>query len=107
LTPAAAVLDAEIAATTPLRVLGPSGMNAVHHCLEAFYSKGARFVTDAFALSALRQLLVALPLLMKAGAKPDIAALQMALNATALSGLTYGNSWLGIGHSVCHSLGGR
>ena len=24
-----------------------------------------------------------------------------------MSGLTYANSWLGIGHSVCHSLGGR
>lgn len=106
LTPSAVILDAEIAATTPMRVLAASGMNAVHHCLEAYYSRGAQFVTDAFALSALRQLLVALPALARTDGK-DIDALQTALNATALSGLTYGNSWLGIGHSVCHSLGGR
>jgi alcohol dehydrogenase class IV len=107
LTPSAVILDAEIAATTPTRVLAASGMNAVHHCLEAFYSKGAQFVTDAFALAALRQLLSALPEIVGDSAGKNLGALQTALNATAMSGLTYGNSWLGIGHSVCHSLGGR
>jgi alcohol dehydrogenase class IV len=107
LTPSAVILDAEIAATTPTRVLAASGMNAVHHCLEAFYSKGAQFITDAFALTALRQLLSALPEIGDVGGGKNLSALQTALNATALSGLTYGNSWLGIGHSVCHSLGGR
>ena len=106
LTPSTVILDGEIAATTPMRVLAASGMNAVHHCLEAYYSKGAQFVTDAFALTALRELLSALPAIAATNGK-DIAAIQTALNATALSGLTYGNSWLGIGHSVCHSLGGR
>ncbi len=106
LTPSAVILDAEIAATTPTRVLAASGMNAVHHCLEAFYSRGAQFITDAFALSALRQLLSALPAIASNGGE-KLSALQTALNATAMSGLTYGNSWLGIGHSVCHSLGGR
>lgn len=107
LTPSAVILDGEVVATTPTRVLALSGMNAIHHCLEAHYSKGAQFITDAFALSALRQLLSALPAMVASGATPDVDALQKALNATALSGLTYGNSWLGIGHSVCHSLGGR
>ena len=81
-------------------------MNAVHHCIEAHYSRGAQFITDAFALAALRRLLVALPAVVS-GIAPDLDAVQQALEAAAMSGLTYGNSWLGIGHSVCHSLGGR
>ena len=107
LTPAAVILDAEIAATTPSHILAASGMNAVHHCLEAYYSKGAQFITDAFALAALRQLISALPEIGGGENPVDLGAVQDALEAASMSGLTYGNSWLGIGHSVCHSLGGR
>ena len=64
-------------------------------------------ITDAFALAALR----AIAFRPSGNRRPRTAKMspriQTALNATALSGLTYGNSWLGIGHSVCHSLGGR
>lgn len=107
LTPVAVFLDAQVVASTPTRVLATSGMNAVHHCLEASYSKGAQPVTDAFAFAALRHLLETLPQFSEAAPKPDMATVQRAIDAASMSGLTYANSWLGIGHSVCHSLGGR
>lgn len=107
LTPAAVFLDAEVVASTPVPILAASGMNAVHHCLEAYYSKGAQPITDAFALTALRHLLANLPHYAPSAATPSLAVHQAALNAASMSGLTYANSWLGIGHSVCHSLGGR
>lgn len=107
LTPAAVVLDGEIVATTPRKVLAASGMNAVHHCIEAFYSKGAQPFTDAFAVAALRGLLGTLPQLAPSEANPPLAVFQSAIESASMSGLTYANSWLGIGHSVCHSLGGR
>lgn len=107
LTPVAVFLDGEIVATTPRKVLAASGMNAVHHCIEAFYSKGAQPFTDAFAVAALRGLLHALPDLAPSNASPSPAAFQAAIEAASMSGLTYANSWLGIGHAVCHSLGGR
>ena len=107
LTPAAVFLDGEVVSTTPRAVLAESGMNAVHHCIEAFYSKGAQPITDAFAATALRELLKFLPLLAPSRKSPAIEAYQGALDAASMSGLTYANSWLGIGHSVCHSLGGR
>jgi alcohol dehydrogenase class IV len=107
LTPAAVILDAEIAATTPAHILAASGMNAVHHCIEAYYSRGAQFITDTFALTALRRLLSALPAIVEREGSSTLGAVQEALEAASMSGLTYGNSWLGIGHSVCHSLGGR
>lgn len=107
LTPRAVILDGEIVATTPRAVLAASGMNAVHHCIEAFYSKGALPFTDAFAVAALRGLLKALPEIAPSRPTPGTAAFQSAIEAASMSGLTYANSWLGIGHSVCHSLGGR
>lgn len=107
LTPVAVFLDGEIVATTPRKVLAASGMNAVHHCIEAFYSKGAQPFTDAFAVAALRGLLRSLPDLAPGATAPDAAVFQSAIEAASMSGLTYANSWLGIGHSVCHSLGGR
>lgn len=107
LTPVAVFLDAEVVASTPARILALSGMNAIHHCLEASYSKGAQPITDAFAFAALRQLLTVLPAFGPQGPAPALEIVQRAIDAASMSGLTYANSWLGIGHSVCHSLGGR
>jgi alcohol dehydrogenase len=107
LTPLAVFLDGEVIATTPRAILAASGMNAVHHCLEAFYSKGAQPITDAFAVSALRSLLRVLPAFAQSLPEPSTETCQTAIDAASMSGLTYANSWLGIGHSVCHSLGGR
>lgn len=107
LTPIAVFLDGEVVATTPRSILAASGMNAVHHCLEAFYSKGAQPITDAFAATALRSLLQVLPAFGALRPEPSSSICQTAIDAASMSGLTYANSWLGIGHSVCHSLGGR
>lgn len=107
LTPVAVFLDGEVIATTPRAILAASGMNAVHHCLEAFYSKGAQPITDAFSTAALRSLLRVLPAFAPTNLEPTVETCQAAIDAASMSGLTYANSWLGIGHSVCHSLGGR
>lgn len=107
LTPVAVFLDAEVVASTPTRILATSGMNAIHHCLEASYSKGAQPITDAFAFAALRNLLATLPQFSDPDTQPDLDVVQRTIDAASMSGLTYANSWLGIGHSVCHSLGGR
>jgi alcohol dehydrogenase class IV len=107
LTPSLVVLDGDIAATTPRPILLASGMNALHHCIEALYSRGSQPITDAFALHAARGLFGALPRLAPSIQGPTVATIQSALDGAAISGLTYANSWLGIGHAICHSLGGR
>lgn len=107
LTPVAVFLDAEVVATTPRAILTASGMNAIHHCIEASYSRGAQPITDAFAFAALRGLLANLPAFAPTRPAPTLDSVQAAIDAASMSGLTYANSWLGIGHSVCHSLGGR
>lgn len=107
LTPSAVFLDGEVVASTPRSILAASGMNAIHHCLEAGYSRGAQPITDAFAFAALRRLINVLPAFAPDADEPSLEIVQAATDAASMSGLTYANSWLGIGHSVCHSLGGR
>ena len=53
LTPRRVFLDGEVVATTPRTILAASGLNAVHHCLEALYAMGHHPVSDALALAAL------------------------------------------------------
>jgi maleylacetate reductase len=107
LTPRCVFLDGEIVASTPREILAASGMNAVHHCLEALYSLGHQPITDALALAALVELFETLPALAPRQPLPPPDIFQRTIVASAMSGLTYGNSGLGIGHAICHSLGGR
>jgi alcohol dehydrogenase class IV len=107
LAPRRVFLDGEVVATTPRAVLAASGLNALHHCLEAHYSRVHQPITDALALAALAALLRHLPVLAADRPAPDAAACQPLIEAAAMSGLSYINSGLGIGHAVCHSLGGR
>jgi alcohol dehydrogenase len=107
LTPACVFIDGEVMASTPRTILAPSAMNALHHCIEALYSRGRQPITDVLATGALRSLMELLPALAPNAAAPSLATIQALADASAISGLTYANSWLGVGHSVCHSLGGR
>jgi len=107
LTPVLVVLDGEVVATTPRPILLASGMNAVHHCLEALYSRGSQPITDALALHALGGLISSLPRIAPDVVAPEKSDYQHTLESASLSGLTYANSWLGVGHAICHSLGGR
>jgi alcohol dehydrogenase class IV len=107
LAPKRVFLDGEVAASTPRGVLAASGLNAIHHCLEALYSKGRHPISDALATTALATLLEVLPAFAPTAPPPAAEAAQRALDASAISGLTYANSGLGVGHAICHSLGGR
>ena len=53
------------------------------------------------------ELVDVLPRLAPNAGTPELAIFQRAIDASAVSGLTYANSSLGVGHAICHSLGGR
>ncbi len=100
-------LDGELAAGAPRPVLAASGLNAVHHCLEALAARGRQAMSDAWALFALQRLFRLLPALAPAAPPVTVETYQELLEAAALSGLAYGISGLGVGHAICHSLAGR
>jgi alcohol dehydrogenase class IV len=100
-------LDGEIVATTPRATLAASGLNAVHHCTEALYSLGRHPMSDAWAAFALARLMRLLPRLAPGAGPLSPPDCQMLVEASAMSGLAYGVSGLGVGHAICHSLAGR
>jgi len=59
--PQVVVLDPAATLDTPLRLLLTSGVRAIDHAVEAFCSRTANPMTEAYALSAVRLLSAALP----------------------------------------------
>ncbi len=107
LQPRQVFLDGELAATTPRKLLAASGLNAVHHCLEALAARGHQAMSDAWALFAYQRLMRLLPSLAPSAPPAAVETYQDLLEASAMSGLAYGISGLGVGHAICHSLAGR
>ena len=63
--PAVALNDPELTVSLPPPVAGPSGMNAVAHCVEAFYAEGATPLLSLAAEEGIRALAASLPALVE------------------------------------------
>ncbi len=102
--PRTVVYDPELTFTMPQRVTAASGLNALAHCVEALYARGANPVTDLFAREGIRLLALALPV---AVARPgDLPARTAALYAAYLAGWSMATAGTALHHTLCHVLGG-
>jgi maleylacetate reductase len=103
--PRAVVYDPTLTVGLPAAVTGPSGMNALAHCVEALYAPGANPVTSPLAEEGARVLHRGLP---RAVADPaDLAARSDALLGAWLAGAALAAAGVGIHHQLCHLLGGN
>jgi maleylacetate reductase len=102
--PKVVVYDPALTTGLPPEVTGPSGMNALAHCVEATYAPGANPVTSLLAEEGARVLARGLP---RAVAHPaDLAARTDALLGAWLAGAAMAAAGVGIHHQLCHLLGG-
>jgi maleylacetate reductase len=102
--PRTVVYDPALTTGLPARVTGPSGMNALAHCVEALYAPGANPVTSLLAEEGARVLHRGLP---RAVADPaDLAARSDTLQGAWLAGTALAVAGVGIHHQLCHLLGG-
>jgi maleylacetate reductase len=102
--PKVVVYDPALTTGLPPEVTGPSGMNALAHCVEATYAPGANPVTSLLAEEGARVLARGLPV---AVADPaDLAARTDALLGAWLAGAAMAAAGVGIHHQLCHLLGG-
>lgn len=99
------LLDPEAAAITPLSLLLPSGLNALHHCVEGVCSVRPNGMSDAMFLHAIRLLATALPRLKERPA--DLEARGLAMVGAALAALAIPGVPMGMGHALAHAIGGR
>ena len=99
------LLDPDAAAITPLSLILPSGLNALHHCIEGVCSVRPNGMSDAAFLHAIRLLAATLP---RMKAHPgDLEARGQAMVGAALAALAIPGVPMGMGHALAHAIGGR
>jgi alcohol dehydrogenase class IV len=102
--PKAVIYDPELTLTLPPAIAGPSGMNAVAHCVEGLYAIDGNPIISLFAAEGIRALARSLPRVVEAPG--DIDARADALYGAWLAGTVLGAVSIGIHHKLCHTLGG-
>ena len=104
LTPTMAIVDANLVRHLPKTLTAYGGMDAVSHALESYVSVMANEYSDGQALQALKLLHEYLPMAYLQGAKNPLAR-EKVHNAATISGIAFANAFLGVCHSMAHSLG--
>ncbi len=101
--PRLVVYDPELTYDLPAAVTAASGMNAVAHCVEAFWAPGATPLTESAASEGLRRLAAGVRASLRSPRDP-------ASRATALAGAWLAGEAFAAGgalhHKLCHVLGG-
>ena len=104
LMPRTVIYDPELTLALPPAVAGPSGINAIAHCVEALYAADANPITSLMAEEGIRALGESLPVVV---ARPDdLAARAQALYGAWLAGTALGTVGMALHHKLCHTLGG-
>ena len=104
LLPRTVIYDPKLTLALPPAVSGPSGINAIAHCVEALYALDANPITSLMAEEGIRALGESLPVVV---ARPDdLAARSQALYGAWLAGTALGAVGMGLHHKLAHTLGG-
>ncbi len=102
--PKTVIYDPQLTLSLPAFITGPSGMNAIAHCVEGLYSQNHNPITSMMAEEGIRALRLSLPEVVM---RPeDINARAQALYGAWLSGSVLGSVGMAIHHKLCHTLGG-
>jgi alcohol dehydrogenase class IV len=102
--PKTVVYDPNLLRTLPAKIAGPSGMNAIAHCVEALYAQDANPITSLMAEEGIRTLAASLP---KVVSEPNnLDAKGDALYGAWLAGACLGMVGMALHHKLCHTLGG-
>lgn len=102
--PKVVIYDPELTFSLPDFITGPSAMNAMAHCVEAFYASGANPITSLMAEEGIRALARGIPVAVE---KPeDVDGRSETLYGAYLAGAALAATSAGLHHKICHVLGG-
>jgi alcohol dehydrogenase class IV len=102
--PRTVIYDPILTFSLPAAVSGPSGMNAIAHCVEALYAKDGNPMTSLIAEEGIRALAQSLPVVVRA--PEQLAARSEALYGAWLGGTALAAVGMALHHKLCHTLGG-
>jgi len=98
-----AVLDPELTIKLPPAITAATGMDAMTHAIEAYFSTNASVMSDVNALKAIELLYENLEIAVKNGS--DIAAREAVMLGSMLAGFAFNSALLGLAHAIAHPLG--
>ncbi len=102
--PKTVIYDVNFTLSLPPQISGPSGMNAMAHCIEALYARDTNPIVVLMSAEGIRALARALPVVVKEPGNVD--ARSEAQYGAWLSGVALGSAGTAIHHKLCHTLGG-
>lgn len=102
--PKAVIYDAELTTSLPPWATGPSGMNAMAHCVEALYAKDENPISSIMAEEGIRALASGIPGSIRN--PEDLEARGEALYGAYLAGAALAVVGMAVHHRICHVLGG-
>jgi maleylacetate reductase len=102
--PKTVIYDPALTVSLPARVSGPSGINAIAHCVEGLYARDANPIMSLLAAEGIRTLARSLPIVVKEPATMD--ARSDALYGASLAGMVLGSVGMALHHNISHVLGG-
>jgi len=102
--PRTVIYDPALTTGLPASVSGPSGMNAIAHCVEALYAPDANPIISLMAEEGIRALASSLHVVVKEPS--NLGARSQALYGAWLAGVSLGAVSMGLHHKLCHTLGG-
>lgn len=102
--PKTVIYDPSLTVSLPASIAGPSGVNAVAHCVEALYAPDGNPVVSLMAEEGIRALAASLPVVVKEPG--NLGACSQALYGAWLAGASLGTVSMGLHHKLCHTLGG-
>ena len=100
--PSAALIDPELMLSLPPAVTLQSGLDALSHALESIWNVNANPVSDAFAISAVKDILDVLPRLMRELGNLELRG-RMAL-AALKAGMAFSNTKTALAHSISYEM---
>ena len=102
--PKSVIYDPALTVSLPANVSGPSGMNAIAHCVEGLYARDANPVMSLLATEGIRVLARSLPIVVQEPANRD--ARTDAFYGAWLAGMVLGSVGMAVHHNISHVLGG-
>jgi alcohol dehydrogenase class IV len=101
--PVAVIYDPELLAELPDEIAVASALNAIAHCVEAFWTPDSNPLTASTASDGLRALSRGLR---GFGGRFGAAQRESLLYGSFLAGLSFAAAGSGLHHKICHALGG-